>query len=129
MNGRYREFERIMRQARAAGEAAGVAAQPVPMIVGTPTTPFGNDIDPNKQTYFVEGGVCGFAWVHIPDARQPFVRYLKGIGEGYKSYKRGWDISVHFGGQSLQRKEAYAGAFARVLNESGIDCYVQSRMD
>lgn len=129
MNGKYHEFERIMAQARAAGEAAGAAAVPQPMVVGSPSSPLGNDIDPSKPVYYVADGVCGFAWVHIPDARQPFVRYLKGIGEGHKGYPKGWDIWVSFGGQSMQRKEAYAGAMARVLKDHGIDCYMQSRMD
>ena len=60
-----RECARIYKEADAAGSAAAEAAVPTPMIVGTPTTPLGNDIDFKKQTYFVSEGVCGFAWVKI----------------------------------------------------------------
>jgi hypothetical protein len=31
--------------------------------------------------------------------------------------------------QSLQKKEAYAYAFAKVLNQAGINAHVESRMD
>ena len=30
------------------------------MVVGTPTTPLGNDIDYSKETYYVADGLCGF---------------------------------------------------------------------
>jgi hypothetical protein len=32
-------------------------------------------------------------------------------------------------GQSVDRKAAYAGAYAQVLRNSGIDCYADSRLD
>ena len=41
-----------------AGRSVGVS----PMIVGSPSTPLGNDIDYSKKTYFVEGGVLWFCW-------------------------------------------------------------------
>lgn len=124
-----RECARIYKEADAAGHAAGEAAVPTPMIVGTPTTPLGNDIDYTKKTYFVEGGVCGFAWVNISPARGAFVNYLKSIDAGYKSYYGGYDVSVRGFGQSMTRKEAYAQAFAEVLRSYGINAYAQSRMD
>ena len=30
------------------------------MVVGTPTTPLGDDIDYSKDTYYVADGMCGF---------------------------------------------------------------------
>ena len=33
---------------------------PNPMVVGTPTTPLGDDIDYSKDTYYVADGMCGF---------------------------------------------------------------------
>jgi hypothetical protein len=123
-----RQFERLHREAHEAGMAAGNAAQPVPMIVGSPSTPFGNDIDPRQPQYYVADGVCGFAWVHL-DGREPFAKFCKENGLGHKGYPKGFDVSVHQFGQSMARKEAYAGAYARVLRDHGIDAYVQSRMD
>ena len=108
-----------------AGRSVGVS----PMIVGSPSTPLGNDIDYSKKTYFVEGGVCGFAGVVIKPARGKFVSYLKGLDKGYKHYYGGYYVPVREFGQSLTRKEAYAEAFAKVLSEEGMRCYVDSRMD
>lgn len=125
-----RECARIYKEADAAGCAAAEAAVPTPMIVGTPTTPLGNDIDFKKQTYFVAEGLCGFAWVKIFPARGAFVNYLKKAGIGStNSYEGGYDIWVSGYGQSVTRKEAYAGAFAKVLNDYGINAYGQSRLD
>jgi len=125
-----RECARIYKEADAAGCAAAEAAVPTPMIVGTPTTPLGNDIDFKKQTYFVADGLCGFAWVKIFPARGAFVTYLKKAGIGStNSYEGGYDIWVRGYGQSVTRKEAYAGAFAKVLNDYGIKAYGQSRLD
>ena len=41
------------------------ACTPTPMVVGEPTTPLGNDIDYTKETWLVNDGVCGFAWINI----------------------------------------------------------------
>ena len=41
------------------------ACTPTPMMVGEPTTPLGNDIDYSKDTWLVNDGVCGFAWINI----------------------------------------------------------------
>lgn len=125
-----RECARIYKEADAAGSAAAEAAVPTPMIVGTPTTPLGNDIDFKKQTYFVADGLCGFAWVKITPARGAFVTYLKKSGIGrINSYEGGYDISVRGYGQSVTRKEEYARAFAGVLQSYGINAYGQSRLD
>ena len=99
------------------------------MIVGTPTELMGSEIDYSKKTYFVEGGVCGFAGVVIKPARGKFVSYLKSIDKGYNRYGGGYYVPVRVFGQSLTRKEAYAKAFADVLKEVGMKVFVDSRMD
>ena len=122
--------DEIYREAYEAGIKAGNGVQVTPMIVGTETSPFSNIIDETKQTYFVEGGVCGFAWVKIRPARGKFVQFLKDKGVGYQnSYEGGYDLSCREFGQSLTRKEAFVQAFAKVLREYGIDAYGQSRID
>ena len=120
----------IYEQAHAAGMAAGNGCTPTPMVVGQPTTPLGNDIDYSKETYYVSDGVCGFAWINIKPARGKFVKYLKDNDIGRKdSYYGGYTIWVSGFGQSLDRKSAYARAFAEVLNENGLKAYAMSRMD
>ena len=121
--------EKLLERAHLNGMDAGRAASVTPMIVGSPSTPFGSDIDYSKKTYFVEGGACGFAGVVIKPARGKFVSYLKSIGIGNKHYYGGYYVSVREFGQSLARKEAYAEAYAKVLSEEGMRCYVDSRMD
>jgi hypothetical protein len=122
--------DEIYREAYEAGIKAGNAVQVTPMVVGTETSPFSNIIDETKQTYFVEGGVCGFAWVKIRPARGKFVQWLKEQNIGSKdNYEGGYTIWCHEFGQSLTRKEAFAGAFAEVLRNYGIDAYGQSRID
>jgi len=121
--------EKLLERAHLMGMDAGRGSTPTPMIVGSPSTPFGSDIDYSKPTHFVESGVCGFAGVVIKPARGKFVSYLKSLGMGHKHYYGGWYVSVHEFGQSLTRKEAYARAYAKVLSEEGMSCYVDSRMD
>ena len=121
--------EKLLEKAHLMGMDAGRLVGVTPMVVGSPSTPLGSDIDYSKKTYFVEGGVCGFAGVVIKPARGKFVSYLKKLGMGYKHYYGGWYVSVREFGQSLTRKEAYAEAFAKVLSEVGMRCYVDSRMD
>jgi hypothetical protein len=122
--------EEVYREAYAAGLKAGHEVQVTPMVVGTETSPFSNVIDETKQTYFVEGGVCGFAWVKIRPARGKFVQFLKDKEIGSKdNYEGGYTIWCHEFGQSLTRKEAFVGAFAEVLRNYGIDAYGQSRID
>ena len=120
---------RLFESAHEAGLKAGREVGVTPMVVGTPTELFGNEIDWDKSTYHVSDGVCGFAGVVIKPARGKFVSYLKSLGMGYKHYYGGWYVSVREFGQSMTRKEAYAEAFAKVLTEEGMSCYVDSRMD
>ena len=121
--------EKLLERAHLMGMDAGRRVGVTPMVVGTPTELMGNDIDYSKKTYFVEGGVCGFAGVVIKPARGKFVSYLRSIGMGYKHYYGGYYVPVREFGQSLARKEAYAEAYAKVLSEEGMRCYVDSRMD
>ena len=75
-------------------------------------------------------GVCGFAWVNIKPARGKFVKYLKDNDIGRKdSYYGGYTLWVSGFGQSLARKESYARAFAKHLEQNGITAIAMSRMD
>ena len=122
--------QEIYSEAHSAGMAAGHGCTPTPMVVGTPTTPLGNDIDYSKDTYYVADGLCGFAWINIKPARGKFVKFLKDNDIGRKdSYYGGYTIWVSAFGQSVTRKENYARAFAKVLGDNGITAYNMSRLD
>ena len=120
-------FEAIVAAAQTAGMAALNAAKPAPMIVGQAAGLFGNKIVPGTEE-FVEGGVCGFAWVHFA-GNTAFGRWAKKAGIASEDYPKGLMIWVREGGQSMQRKEAYARAYATVLKAHGIEAYPRSRMD
>ena len=120
----------VYADAHAQGVKAGNACTPTPMVVGTPTTPLGNTIDYEKDVHYVSDGPCGFAWINIKPARGKFVKFLKDNNIGRKdSYYGGYTIWVSGFGQSLDRKSAYARAFAGVLAENGLKAYSMSRMD
>ena len=112
----------LLKLAEAAGMKAGLEVCPNPMTL--------TDIHSGKKYDVAEGG-CGFAWVNISPARGKFVNYLKKLNKGHKSYYGGYDYWVGSTelGQSITRKEAYANAFAKVLQEWGIKAYAMSRLD
>lgn len=73
---------------------------------------------------------CGFAWIKVRPANSPFANWLKKNGHVRGvAYHGGVDIWVHEFGQSMQRKEAFAHAFAEVIYNAGIKAYAQSRID
>lgn len=119
----------VFKKADEAGKEAARNAKVVPMVVGTPTSLFSNDIDKSKPTYYVEGGVCGFAEVIFPDGRKKYVKELKKAGLVQQGVYKGYYMWIRDYGQSMQLKEAYAYAFADVFNEAGFKCYASSRMD
>ena len=76
------EFQRLVNAAHKAGMEAGTEASPRAMVVGTPTTPLGNNIDRSKPTYYVADGVCGMAWVEVRPRNCKFARWLVEVGLG-----------------------------------------------
>ena len=114
-------------KAHAAGMAAGGAHTPRPMGVVAADI-FGKPL-PGAHVEVVESGVCGFAWVTFP-GNTSFGRAMKAAGLARKRYEGGLCVWVGEFGQSMERKEAYARAYAAVLREAGIaDAYAGSRMD
>jgi hypothetical protein len=125
----------ILVEASEAAEAAVKACRPTPIVVGSPSTPLGNDVDPTQQTWFVEGGVCGFASVIIKPARGKFVALLKKRGIGGAHYYGGYSVSSWQFAPSIRRDQSYERACAaakgavEVLRSYGINAYVDSRID
>ena len=124
------DYGAIWEEADRAGTYAGTAITPTPMIVGEAKGLFSNEFAEGAKKYFVPEGPCGFAWVNIKPARGGFVAWLKKSGIGrLDSYYGGWTIWVGDFGQSYERKMAYAGAFAEVLQKHGIKAYANGRLD
>lgn len=123
------EMQEIYNEAHLAGITAGNNAKPIPMTVcsADPLTGI-----PIAVIDVVADGVCGFAWVSMkantPENRK-FLTWAKKQNIMRKSCMGGFTLWVSDYNQSMQRKEAYASAFARVLNAHGIKCYAESRMD
>lgn len=151
-------WQDLLLAAHVAGHAAARGATPTPMVVGTPrnmaASLLGGDdggFDPNEPTFYVSEGVCGFAWLNFKGNRR-FLNWLVGrgktafpasdvlsertearLGEARTdTYYKGVSVWVGGYGQSMARKEAYARAFARVVNEAGVEGLTvmpMSRMD
>jgi hypothetical protein len=113
-------------KAHAAGMAAGGAHTPTPMGV-VEADIFGKP-KPGAHVEVVHSGVCGFAWVSFK-GNTSFGRAMKAAGLARKRYEGGLSVWVSEFGQSMERKEAYARAYAAVLREAGIEAYAGSRMD
>lgn len=114
------DFLDVHTAAHRAGMEAGQAARPDPMVV----------IDPSVRRYSVPDGPCGFAWVRFPN-RGKFAQWALASGLAKKSIVHpGLIIRVHEFGQSIDRKEAYAQAYAESLHAAlGIDATYGSRLD
>ena len=118
----------IYQAAQQAGYQAVQAAAIAPMIVQQRANPL-DDSSRLQREYYVSDGVCGFASVIVKPANCKFAKFLKEKGLGRKHYYGGLSMSVQDFNQSLQKKEAFAHAFAKVLNDNGITAYTESRMD
>ncbi len=77
----------------------------------------------------ISEGACGSAWIHLPDARTKFARWLKKQDLGSTGYGSGCFVSAKTSSQSLERAQKYCEAFAQVLRLNGIECKVDWRYD
>lgn len=118
-NGRHLEFEAIWNEAYEAGMRAGEAAMPHEMVV----------VGGGKE-YHVPEGPCGFAWIVVYPGNAPFANWAKKAHDARPEY--GGGCCVYWVGefnQSVERKAAFARAFAEVLRQHGIKAYGQDRLD
>ena len=127
-------FEKLWSEALAAGTAAGEAVKPQGMLVIQHKNPM-DDSSKVVQSWDVPEGPCGFAWVVVRPGGCSFARWVKANQAKldqhvFKEYYGGMTVYyVHEFGQSIQRKTAFAHAFAEVLNKAGIKAHSMSRMD
>jgi len=112
-------FTALERIAHAAGIKAGRECRPIPMIVSTAS---GIEIE------CVDDGACGFAWVAFA-GNTAWGRWAKKQGIARSHYPSGLCVWVSEFGQSVDRKSAFASAYAQVLRNSGIDAHSGSRLD
>lgn len=119
----------IYTEAHAAGMEGLKACVPTRMLVVEHENQL-DDTSPAKKTWEVAGGVCGSAGVWLRDGRKGFARWLTTTGKAYKdNYLGGTTIIVREGGQSMERKVAYAREFVAVLEKYNISSSVRSRID
>lgn len=128
-NGVEADVKALHERAHIAGMRAGLLCRPTPMLVGEALSLVSTEIDFSKPVYRVDDGACGFAWVNFP-ANKAFGRAMKNLGLARPAYPSGVGIWVSEFGQSVERKEAYAVAYAKVLKDAGIEgVYSGSRLD
>lgn len=123
------QFEAIWNEAVQAGMNAGRGTTPNPMIVQQHKNML-DDNSPVVQEWFVGEGACGFAWIVVRPGNSSFAKWAKKT-KGAKAHYGGGMLVKWVGefNQSVARKEAYAAAFANVLQKYGIKAYSDSRMD
>lgn len=125
-----KQFSDLYKLADMAGKAAADKCKPVPMVVIERANPFDDNSPIIRQYEPVMGGCCGFAWVNIKPGNSAFANWLKKTGKARKdSYYGGVTIWISDYGQSMDLKESYAYAFAKVLSDNGFKAYGNSRMD
>ena len=130
------DWESVWAEAQDAAAVAAEACVPRPMVVGD-AIGLSDEIDYSKPTYYVAGGVCGFAGVKIRPARGKLVSELKKKGIGRRDdyaggyYVSSYDLFRPAGAlvQSYEINCAIAGAAAEVLRSYGVDAHVESRLD
>jgi hypothetical protein len=123
------QCELLFSVAHDAGMLAGNNAVPVPMHVVQRANPFDDSSPIIKRYEPVMDGVCGFAWITVRPGNGSFARYLKDSKGCRKGYHGGVELWVRDFNQSLERKMAYARAFADVLIAAGVNAIPGSRMD
>ena len=121
-------YQAIYQEANDAGLAAGVACVPHPMIVSQHANMMDDKSAVTKQWY-VSSGVCGFAWIVVRPGNCGFAKWLKANGKAHTHHAGGVAVWVSEFGQSMEQKEAYARAFAKVVEKHGIKACADSRMD
>ncbi len=120
--------ETLYALAHAAGMAAAERMNPTPIVVAEHASPL-DDSSPIKRAYYIPGGVCGFAWIVVKPGTCSLARWLAKTGKAKRGYYGGMQIWVSDFGQSMEKKEAYATAFANALSINGVKAYADSRMD
>lgn len=114
-------FDRTLELAKQAGMEAHEKAIPRGMTVVNNQT---------GQHYHVPEGMCGFAWVTVYGVKGNTRLGKHMLKNGFtRAYQGGLQFWVSTMSQSVERKEAYAASFAKVLRDAGLTAYPDSRLD
>jgi hypothetical protein len=116
---RYDNYADIVSKAIEAGLQAGKEAMPIPMYA----------IDQGIPIDRIDDGACGFAWITVKPANSSFAIWAKKQEIMRSAYGGGVQYWVSHFGQSVARKAAFAGAFAKVLRDNGINAIAGDRLD
>lgn len=121
-NENHQEFLALYNKAHTAGHEAAMNKTPNPVT-------FQDSI--SGQKYYETEGLCGFAWIIVRPGTSRFARWLKEQNKARTdSYYGGVCIWVSDYNQSVEKKEAYARAFAEILKDAGYNrVYAMSRLD
>lgn len=126
---RYAKFAKVCEQAHLNGMAAATDIVPTPMVVQQHANPLDDNSPVVRQYEPVMDGVCGFAWVEVRPSNSSFAIWARKQGWRQSSYM-GTYLWVSYFGQSMERKTAYARAYAaHLVSELGIKAHAGSRMD
>ncbi len=105
-------WEKLFVLADECGRNAHDAVLPTPMVL--------------EGFEVIEEGEYGTACIVIKDARKGFARWLINTGQGERFYRGGAAIFSSRLSQSVERAEAYALSFARVLALNGVPAEVET---
>jgi len=111
------DFLALHKKAHEAGHKAATARIPQIMTVTDGT-----------RLWAESEGLCGFAEVCFK-GNTAWARWAKSIKLAEKRFGGGFSIWISDYGQSYERKDAYAEAYAKVLKTNGIHAYAVSRLD
>jgi len=124
-------YEEIWLKAKEEAAKAYEASKPQP--IAWQQSGLNEGFDWSKPYNIEPEGLCGYAWIWIPNGRHPFVNWMKKNGKGRKNWSKGYDIWTselcQDTSQSVERKEAAMKAAVKVLRENGIEAYSESRLD
>lgn len=122
-----RDWRSVWDAAVVAGYAAVEKCVPKPMVVVAHVNPLDASSEIDKY-WNVPDGVCGFAWISMK-GNTSFGSWAKKTGIARKAYPSGLNIWISQFGQSMERKLCFATAAAEHLQNAGVKCYANSRMD
>jgi hypothetical protein len=121
------DYKALYDKAHQIAHEAAINHNPTPMIVSEHSNPLDDSSDVKNQ-YYVADGVCGFSSIRFK-LNTAFGKWAVKNKIAEKSCTSGAYIWVHDYSQSYERKNRYASAFCKFMNENGVKCYAESRLD
>lgn len=127
-------YNQIIERAIEAGEKALYECKPTPVVFYEADL-FNNDKPIGKIGKPDPEGNCGGAYITGINGNDPFIKWAKrynpelirkGIYKGYDLLSLTNRMKVPYHGQSAERFESFAKAFAKVFNDNGIKCYIKT---